>query len=171
MVETQKPLTVVIADGLFCGDMQDLLREVREKYPQTPVFLITERGGDVPDEAAATWLGARRLFFRPIDVEVFADAIEKIAVEAELASEVSEQLEAVHAEEPPEPEVEIEAEFEEEKSSIGRLQLRSQPRFEPAIELPVRRAQTEVILPPTNGKELVPPPASIVVPEPIPASS
>src|SRR5262249_55520578 len=58
-----------------------------------------------------------------------------------------------------------------------KLQLRpQQPRFEAAIELPVRRVQTEVILPPANNgkelsKELVAPPASIVVPEPIPASS
>jgi hypothetical protein len=170
MVAEQKPLAVVIADGLFCGDMQDLLREVREKHPQTPVFLVGERGGDVPDEAAATWLGARRLFFRPIEVEAFADAVEKIAVEAELASEVSEQLEAVHAEDPPEEEVAMEAEFEEEKPSLGRLRLKPQPRFEAAVELPVRRAQTEVILP-ANGKELNPPPASIVVPEAIPSSS
>src|SRR5205823_9916843 len=90
LIVSARPLAVVIADGLFCGDMQDLLREVREKHSNMPVFLIAERGGDVPDEAAANWLGARRLFFRPVEVEKFADAVEKLAVEAELASEVAE---------------------------------------------------------------------------------
>ena len=178
--QRRPPLAVVISDGLFCGDMQDLLREVREKHPQLPVFLIAERGGDVPDEAAATWLGARKLFFRPVDVERFADAVEKLAVEAELASEVSEQLEAVHAEPPAgEAEIELEAEFESEgspapkpvepsiRSSIGRLALKQVRREEPIVELPVRRAPTEIIAPHSNGEQN-PAPAA---PAPIPASS
>jgi hypothetical protein len=175
------PLAVVIADGLFNGELQDLLREVRDKYPSMPVFLIAERGGDVPDEAAATWLGARRLFFRPVEVEKFADAVEKLAVEAELAGEVSEQLAAVQSDAPEVvPSIEMEAEFESDSSpaprpvpaearSIGRLALKQIRREEAIIELPVRRLPTEVIVP-GNGESidrvapLEPPPASITVP-------
>jgi hypothetical protein len=181
------PLAVVIADGLFNGEMQDLLREVRDKYPGMPVFLIAERGGDVPDEAAATWLGARRLFFRPVEVEKFADAVEKLAVEAELAGEVSEQVEAVQPDAPEvEPAIEMEAEFESDSSpaprpvpaqarSIGRLALKQVRREEPIIELPVRRLPTEVIVPGNGGSidrlpPLESPPASIAAP-PLPAPS
>jgi hypothetical protein len=155
------PLAVVIADGLFCGEMQDLLRDVHDKYAHMPVFLIAERGGDIPDEASAAWLGARRLFFRPVEVEKFADAVEKLAVEAELAGEVSDGLEAVHTDDPSQ-EIELEAEFEAEEKpkpkSIGRLALKRVRREEPIVELPVRRAPTEVIVPRNNGASPQPTP-------------
>jgi Domain of unknown function (DUF4388)/DnaJ domain len=192
LLEARKPLAVVIADGLFCADMRELAQSVRTRHPQLPLFVIGDRGGDLPDAPSGNWLGARRIFFRPVDVEGFADAVEKIAVEAELASEVAEQMEAVH-EEPAVEEIEIEAEFDPDEepapppASLGRMSLKQvrRPLAEPVVELPVRRAPTEIIGPPQNGNsntngngslphELASPPASIVVPPgpaPIPASS
>ncbi len=190
LIDASKPLAAVVADGLFCADMRELVQSVRERFPQLPVFLIGDPAGDVPDEAAAHWLGARRLFHRPVEVEAFADAVEKLAVEAELASEVAAQLESVHTQTEPETppieieeveEIEIEAEFELPESPVSQLarvalkQVRRSGLIvvEPAVELPVRRAPTEIIGPPErhngngngNGSGgLVAPPASIVIP-------
>ena len=60
--------------------------------PKLPIFLIGDRDGELPDEDAAARVGATRLFLRPIDVDALADAIEKRAVEAEVAEDVAEAM-------------------------------------------------------------------------------
>ena len=60
--------------------------------PKLPIFLLGDREGELPDEDAAATVGATRLFLRPIDVDSLADAIEKRAVEAEVAEDVAEAM-------------------------------------------------------------------------------
>jgi hypothetical protein len=200
MVSSLLPIVLVVCDGLFCAEARELLQRARETHPALPLFFVGDREGDVGHDHAAA-LGARRVFLRPIEIDAFADAVEKLAVEAELASEVAERLAEVRAEvpieiepnqiedadveppparaeaaggEPAEVAVEIEAEFEERAAQLGRIALKRVPREQPIIELPIRRSPTEVILPtPVPQPPLQPPPASIVLPKPgpIPAAS
>jgi hypothetical protein len=87
------PLVVIIADGWYDGDARELLVELRAAYAQLPLFLIEDRSSDIADEASAIRRGATRLFLRPIDAQALADAVEKLAVQAELATEVEAQRE------------------------------------------------------------------------------
>jgi DNA-binding NarL/FixJ family response regulator len=89
-----QPLAVVIADGWSDAPARELLVEVRAAYDKLPIFLLEDRDSDIADEDAAIRRGATRLFLRPINLQALADAIEKLAVEAELASEVSAGLDS-----------------------------------------------------------------------------
>jgi len=91
-VRAEKPLVLVIALGIFGVEPLELLRATRAELPALPVFLIGDRDGELPDEDAAAKVGATRLFLRPIDVDALADAIEKRAVEAEVAEDVAEAM-------------------------------------------------------------------------------
>ncbi|MDB4970063.1 MAG: response regulator receiver protein [Myxococcales bacterium] len=91
-VRAEKPLVLVVALGIIGADPLELMRTARAEQPTLAIFLIADREGEVPDEDAAIRLGAMRLFLRPIDIEAFADAIEKRAVEAEVASDVAEAM-------------------------------------------------------------------------------
>jgi DNA-binding NtrC family response regulator len=86
------PLVMIIADGWYDADARELLVEVRSAHDKLQIFLLEDRDSDIADEDAAIRRGASRLFLRPIDVESLADAVEKLAVEQELAGEVSEQI-------------------------------------------------------------------------------
>lgn len=89
------PLAVVIADGWEDADARELLVEVRAAYEKLPILLIEDPGSDIVDEEAARRRGATRLFLRPVELDAVADAIEKLAVEAEMADDVSQQLDEV----------------------------------------------------------------------------
>lgn len=91
-VRAEKPLVLVIALGIFGVEPLELLREARAELPALPIFLIGDREGELPDEDAAAKVGASRLFLRPIDADALADAIEKRAVEAEVAEDVAEAM-------------------------------------------------------------------------------
>jgi len=93
-VERERPVAVIVADGWYDGDARELLVEVRSRDAQLPIFLVEDRGSDIADEEAAIRRGATRLFLRPIEAEALGDAVEKLAVEAELAGEVGEQLDS-----------------------------------------------------------------------------
>ena len=92
LVRAEKPLVLVIALGIFGIDPLELLRAARAEQPALPIFLIGDRDGELPDEDTAARVGATRLFLRPIDVDALADAIEKRAVEAEVAEDVAEAM-------------------------------------------------------------------------------
>jgi hypothetical protein len=87
-----RPLVVIIADGWYDGDARELLVEVRSLDASLPIFLVEDRGSDIADEAAAIRRGATRLFVRPIQGEALADAVETLAVEAEMTEVVDEPL-------------------------------------------------------------------------------
>lgn len=91
-VRAEKPIVLVIALGIFGVEPLELLRQARAELPKLPIFLIADRDGELPDEDAAARVGATRLFLRPIDVDALADAIEKRAVEAEVAEDVAEAM-------------------------------------------------------------------------------
>ena len=91
-VRAEKPLVLVIALGIFGVEPLELLQAARVDMPQLPIFLIGDRDGALPDEDTAARVGATRLFLRPIDADALADAIEKRAVEAEVAEDVAEAM-------------------------------------------------------------------------------
>ncbi|MGZ3407459.1 MAG: DUF4388 domain-containing protein, partial [Polyangia bacterium] len=91
-VLAEKPLVLVIGLGIFGVDPLVLLRKVRDEQPKLAIFLLADRDGELPDEDAAARVGATRLFLRPIEVDALADAIEKRAVEAEVAEDVAEAM-------------------------------------------------------------------------------
>jgi hypothetical protein len=124
-------LVVIIADGWHEADARELLVEVRSSDDRVPIFLLADRNGDIIDEDAAIRRGASRLFLRPIDTAALADAVEKLAVEAELAGEVGAKLEAARDNGEP---IEIEADYAEMEEIV-----------EPA---PVPRIPTEAMPPP-----------------------
>ena len=92
MVRVEKPLVLVIGLGIFGVEPLELLRDARGEMPGLSIFLLGDREGELPDEDAAAKVGATRLFLRPIDVDSLADAIEKRAVEAEVAEDVAEAM-------------------------------------------------------------------------------
>lgn len=92
VVRAEKPLVLVIALGIFGVEPLELLRAARQELPRLPIFLLGDRNGELPDEDAAARVGATRLFLRPIEVDALADAIEKRAVEAEVAEDVAEAM-------------------------------------------------------------------------------
>jgi hypothetical protein len=160
LIGAEPPLVLVIALGLFGVEPLELLREARLKAATLPIFLIGDRDGEVPDEDAAALVGATRLFLRPIDSEALADAIEKRAVEAEVADEVAEAM-AEFSVRPPtldedlddieelddsmveEAIVEMEADFESPapKQQVARISLRRLAR-EATEVLEVSRPRT-----------------------------
>ncbi len=91
-VRAEKPLVLVIGLGIFGTEPLELLRTVRADQPKLAIFLLGDRDGEFPDEDAAARVGATRLFLRPIEVDALADAIEKRAVEAEVAEDVAEAM-------------------------------------------------------------------------------
>lgn len=91
-LRAEKPLLLVIALGIFGVEPLELLKAARAEHPALPIFLLGDREGELPDEDAAAKVGATRLFLRPIDVDALADAIEKRAVEAEVAQDVAEAM-------------------------------------------------------------------------------
>ncbi|HZS37880.1 MAG TPA: DUF4388 domain-containing protein [Polyangia bacterium] len=164
LVQSARPLVVVIAAGWYHADALELIPELRELARDVPIFLLGDRDGAINDENAAAKVGANRLFLRPIEVDALADAIEKLAVEDELHGEVSAQLEAVsHAPPPGEPAVELEADYGAE--------------WEVHPATPVARAPTEVLPPATTAVEipsalgaLPAPPPTVTVPSKLPLS-
>jgi DNA-binding response OmpR family regulator len=164
LLEAERPLVLVVALGLFDVDACELVRAARAADPQLTILLIADRDGEIADEAAAERLGATRLFWRPVDGEVLADAIEKRAVEAEQVSEF-----AAAAAAPP-------ASDDDEGEPIGveqlvELQMEAEPESASEQELLERvgvhripRAPTERIAPPPLPRALDPamaPPASV----------
>ena len=91
-VRAHNPLVLVLALGIFGVEPLELLRQARAELPKLPIFLLGDRDGELPDEDAAARVGATRLFLRPIDINALADAIEKRAVEAEVAEDVAEAM-------------------------------------------------------------------------------
>jgi len=99
-----RPLSVVIAAVFFCGECRICCARCARNFPDAG-FLIAERGGDVPDEARP--LAGRAAAVPPSGGHrtVRRCRREIGRSEAELASEVSEQMEAVHAAEEVAPEI------------------------------------------------------------------
>ncbi|MCU1278520.1 MAG: response regulator receiver protein [bacterium] len=91
-VRAEKPLVLVIALGIFGVEPLELLAQARAEEPKLAIFLLGDRDGEFPDEDSAARIGATRLFLRPIEVDALADAIEKRAVEAEVAEDVAEAM-------------------------------------------------------------------------------
>jgi hypothetical protein len=181
LVESERPLVLVLALGLYGVDPLELLSQARARFPSLPIFLVGDREGEVRDEDAAAKLGATRLFLRPVDSDALADAIEKRAVEAELAEEVSEAM-AEFSVRPPtidaaplveESIVELEAEWEPEArgQQLAKIALRRLPRETTdlvAVERTRARAgeiETRTELPP---KAEPIPPLEVTTPAPLP---
>lgn len=162
-----KPVAIIIADGWYDGDARELLVEVRSNDAQLPIFLVEDRASDIHDEAAAVRRGATRLFLRPIEAEALADAVEKLAVEAELAGEVDEQIEEQReGRETVEMEALDEEDWKDRPSvKMKRPQLPPEPAPEPAA---VPRVHTEVLsgapIPAAKSEELGTPPPSASLP-------
>lgn len=141
-VREEKPLVLVVALGILGSDPLEVVRIVRAEQPALSIFLVADRDGPAPDEDAAVRLGATRLFLRPIDIESLADAIEKRAVEAEVAGEVAEAMAEFDVRPPTidaaplveESIVEMEADFEQD----------AEPR-QPLARVALRRVPTEVM--------------------------
>ncbi|MCA1663896.1 MAG: hypothetical protein LC659_06470, partial [Myxococcales bacterium] len=91
-VRAEEPLVLVIALGIFGVEPLELLRQARAELPKLPIFLLGDRDGELSNEDAAARIGASRLFLRPIDIDALADAVEKRAVEAEVAEDVAEAM-------------------------------------------------------------------------------
>jgi DNA-binding NarL/FixJ family response regulator len=109
-----RPLVIVVAAGWVHGEPRELIAQVRAIEQKVPLFLVSDRDGEFPDEDQAVRAGATRLFLRPVEVEALADAIEKVAVENELHNEVSDQLDEVYDAADVGAEVELEADFGDE---------------------------------------------------------
>ena len=143
-------LVVVIGDGWADAEARELLVEVRAHHAQLPIFFFGDRDGDIRDEDAAIRRGASRLFLRPIDPQGIADAIEKLAVEAELAGEISDQIEATRDD----GSMELEADYEEADEVAG-------------VDLiaPIPTAETAAVRLPRLGTEVLPGPLPADGPE------
>lgn|GEM_PF-3581064 len=146
-------LVVVIGDGWADADARELLVEVRAHHGQLPIFFFGDRDGDIRDEDAAIRRGASRLFLRPIDPQNIADSIEKLAVEAELAGEISDQIEATRDD----GSVELEADYEEADEVAGVDLPPPIPAIPTALTAEVRlpRAGTEVLPGPLPASQTV----------------
>jgi hypothetical protein len=167
-IAESKPVAIIVADGWYEGDARELLVEVRSRDAQLPIFLVEDRGSDIADEVVAVRRGATRLFLRPIDAEALADAVEKLAVEAELAGEVDEQIDAQRE---GLGTVEMEAMDEEEWKDRPSVKMRRPPLppVEPAPETAaVPRVRTEVLpgapIPAAQSDGLGTPPPSASLP-------
>jgi DNA-binding NarL/FixJ family response regulator len=157
MVRTENPLVLVIGLGIFGVEPLELLREARGEMPALPIFLLGDREGELPDEDAAAKVGATRLFLRPINVDSLADAIEKRAVEAEVAEDVAEAMAEFDARSPTidatplieEAIVEMEADFSDDEEAppqaLAKLALRRIPTevMKGVIEVPASRPRIE----------------------------
>src|SRR5262245_20455815 len=53
LIAAEKPLLVVVADALFCGDPKEILAALHKAHPTLPVFLLADREGEIPDEITA----------------------------------------------------------------------------------------------------------------------
>lgn len=72
-----KKLAVVVASGLYLSEADDVIRSVQSSAPEVPVLLLAD------DEHELSGIQVRQRFFRPVDAEELAHAIERIAVELE----------------------------------------------------------------------------------------
>ncbi len=70
-------LAVVVASGLYLSEADEVVRTVRQAAPTVPVLLIAE------DEHELSGMEVRQRFYRPVDAEELAHAIERLAVELE----------------------------------------------------------------------------------------
>ena len=70
-------LAVVIASGLYMADADEVVRIVQKVAPDVPLLLIAE------DEHDLSEIAGRQRFCRPVDLDEFAHAIERLAVELE----------------------------------------------------------------------------------------
>jgi DNA-binding response OmpR family regulator len=161
-VRAEKPLVVVIALGIFGVDPLVLLQTVHAEQPKLPVFLLGDREGELPDEDAAARVGAARLFLRPIQIDALADAIEKRAVEAEVAEDVAEAMREFDVRPPTidadplveESIVEMEADFgaddeqEESRRALAKIALKRVPTevLKGVIEVPASTPRVEAVL-------------------------
>jgi DNA-binding NarL/FixJ family response regulator len=160
-VRAEQPLVLVIGLGIFGAEPLELLRAARAELPKLPIFLLGDREGELPDEDAAARVGASRLFLRPIDVDALADAIEKRAVEAEVAEDVAEAMAEFDVRSPTidatpyieEAIVEMEAEYgadDEEKPvrQLAKIALRRVPTevMKGIIEVPASKPHLEASL-------------------------
>ena len=158
MVRVEKPLVLVIGLGIFGVEPLELLRDARGEMPGLPIFLLGDREGELPDEDAAAKVGATRLFLRPIDVDSLADAIEKRAVEAEVAEDVAEAMAEFDVRPPTidadplveEAIVEMEADFSDDEEAppqaLAKLALKRVPTevMKGVIEVPASAPHVEV---------------------------
>jgi DNA-binding NarL/FixJ family response regulator len=158
LVRAENPLVLVIGLGIFGVEPLDLLRDARQERPALPIFLLGDREGELPDEDAAVRVGATRLFLRPINVDSLADAIEKRAVEAEVAEDVAEAMAEFDVRPPTidatplveEAIVEMDADFsddeEEPPQALAKLALRRIPTevMKGVIDVPASTPRVEV---------------------------
>jgi ActR/RegA family two-component response regulator len=180
-VREEKPLVLVLALGILGGDALELVHTARGEQPALAIFLVADREGQVPDEDAAVRLGATRLFLRPIDIESLADAIEKRAVEAEVAGEVAAAMAEFDVRPPTidaaplveEAIVEMEADYEDTPppQPLARVALRRVPTevMKAVIEVPATAAHLDAAAPAAEPAEAKPdaPPPSVTAPEPL----
>ncbi|HEY2744483.1 MAG TPA: DUF4388 domain-containing protein [Polyangia bacterium] len=157
VVRAEKPLVLVIALGLIGVEPLELLQAARVDMPQLPIFLIGDRDGELPDEDTAARVGATRLFLRPIDSDALADAIEKRAVEAEVAEDVAEAMAEFDARPPTidaaplveEAIVELEADYGDDEERppevLAKLALKRVPTevMKGVIEVPASKPHIE----------------------------
>lgn len=146
LVRAERPLALVVGLGLFASDSLALVRAARTEQPSLPIFVLGDRQG-LPEEEAR---GITRLFARPLEVEALADAIERRAVEAELAAEVAEAMAAALPSER-DPVVEIEAEYEAAPARRAALRCEPTERVERAAPASVTGLELEPEPPPSEA--------------------
>ena len=156
-MRAEKPLVLVIALGIFGIEPLELLQAARVDLPALPIFLIGDRDGELPDEDTAARVGATRLFLRPIDANALADAIEKRAVEAEVAEDVAEAMAEFDVRPPTidaeplveESIVEMEADFSDDgetpPQTLAKIALKRMPTevMKGVIEVPASKPHIE----------------------------
>ncbi len=76
LLNGERPLVLIIADGLFSEDAKELIDLARARFAELPLFVLADREG-------AQGLDVQRTFLRPVAGEELADAVEKLAVAAE----------------------------------------------------------------------------------------
>ncbi len=78
LLDGDKPLVIVVADGLFSEDAKELCYVARQRFADVPIFLLADREG-------IAGVTVQRTFLRPVATEELAHAVEKLAVAAETA--------------------------------------------------------------------------------------
>jgi hypothetical protein len=137
-VAAERPLVVVAAEGWMAAELDEVLAAVAAMGDGAPPLFVV---ADLTSGRESA--GRVRVFVRPIDAEEIADAIEKLAVEAEQARDgevISSDAIAEVIEDDAPPSLELEADSDED----WRARPPSRPRL-------ARIALARVAVPKPNG--------------------
>lgn len=158
-IAAERPLVVVAAEGWMGAELDEVLAAVDGVGEAAPPLFVVAAAASGRESA-----GRVRVFVRPVDVDALADAIEKLAVEAERARDAAGDDEVIPSEaiaEVVEPgEVELEADSEED--------WRERPPSQPKL---ARIALARVAVRRSNGSAAVERPGARPPPPPPPKAT